>query len=194
MSVVGPTPPPAAVPVHAGAVLAAFGPAGFVLAVLPLHFLQPGYDARYQLMSELALGPHGWAMLPAFLCLAVSALGLQAALRAAGAAAALRVILAAAALCFAASGVFPLGRASQMHILSIAAAFVLSCLAMYLYPSSAGNAARRIPKAWCWGLAAGVAAGVALGHSLLPMGIGQRLAAACLLSWFAVAGWRLRRL
>jgi hypothetical protein len=44
-----------------------------------------------------------------------------------------------------------------------------------------------------WPLAAGVAASVALGHSFMPMGIGQRLAALCLLIWFAVLGWKLAR-
>ena len=34
---------------------------GFGAIVAILHFIQPGYDARHQLMSELALGPQGWA-------------------------------------------------------------------------------------------------------------------------------------
>ena len=41
--------------------------------------------------------------------------------------------------------------------------------------------------------AAGIAVSVALGHSVLPIGIAQRLAAACLLAWLAILGWRLGR-
>lgn len=101
--------------------------------------------------------------------------------------------MALAALSFLAAGVFPLGPTSGIHIAAIATAFVLSVLAMYFFPASAGSAAVAAPRAVSWSLAAGVAVSVALGHSILPMGVGQRLAAACLLAWLAILGWRLRR-
>ncbi len=65
---------------------------------------------------------------------------------------------------------------------------------MYLFPVSAGLASTVAPRVVSWPLAAGVAASVALGHSLIPMGIGQRLAAACLLVWLGTVGWKLFRL
>jgi hypothetical protein len=99
-----------------------------------------------------------------------------------------------ASLLFFVSGVLPLGDTSEIHIGAIAGAFVLLVLAMYLYPSNAGRASVAAPRIMSWSLAAGVAASVALGHSVLPMGIGQRLAAACLVLWLAILGWRLREL
>ena len=108
----------------------------FVATVVPLHWLQPGYDARHQLMSELALGRYGETMLVAFAGLALAMLG--AFLSRAAGPPAVRWLLAAAALFFLLAGVFPLG------------------------------------------------------HSILPMGIGQRLAAACLLLWLVLLGWSLR--
>lgn len=80
--------------------------------------------------------------------------------------------------------------ASDVHIAAIALAFVLSVLAMVLYPAAANRAATAAPRSISWSLAAAVALSVALGHSLAPMGIGQRFAALCLLSWLAVIGWR----
>ena len=62
-------------PLRAGS-LAIAGAIGFVLIVSILHLLQPGYDPKHQLMSELALGAHGWAMLLAFLFIAGSTLSL----------------------------------------------------------------------------------------------------------------------
>jgi len=171
---------------------ALIGIATFLAVVVPLHFLQPGYDSSNQLMSELALGPYGRAMLAAFAGLALAAFGIQSAIGAYGASRSLRVLLAGAALFFLAAGVFPLGSASEIHIAAIAVAFVLSVLAMYLFPTDAGRAASAVPRALSWSLAAGVAASVALGHSVLPIGIGQRLAAACLLVWLSILGWRLK--
>ena len=168
------------------------GVALFVATVAALHFLQPGYDRANQLMSELALGAYGWAMVIAFAGLAMAMLGVQAAAAARDASRSLRVTLLAAAVFFAVSGVFPLGRTSEIHIAAIAVAFVLSVLAMYLYPAHAGRGASAAPRAISWPLAAGVAGSVALGQTLLPMGIAQRLAAAFLLAWLCIVGWRLR--
>lgn len=164
----------------------------FVTTVVSLHLLQPEYDAANQLMSELALGPYGGLMFAAFAGLAIAVFGIQAAIGAASASRGLRFLLVAAAVFFLASGVFPLGASFEIHIAAIAMAFVLSVLAMYLFPAGAGRAATAAPRAVSWSLAAGVAVSVALGHSVLPMGIGQRLAAGCLLAWLVILGWRLR--
>ena len=169
------------------------GVATFVVTVLVLHLLQPDYDPTHQLMSELALGRHGWAMIVAFAGLAFAVFGIQSALAPFDASRSLRLVLVIAAVFFLVAGIFPLGDASEIHIVAIAAAFVLSVLAMYLFPSGAGRATTAAPRAVSWPLAAGVALSVALGHSVLPMGVGQRLAAACLLVWLAILGWRLGR-
>lgn len=170
-----------------------FGVAMFVVTVAALHFLQPGYEPTQQLMSELALGRYGAAMFVAFAGLAVAVFGLQVAIGPSGVSRGFRLLLVAAALFFLAAGIFPLGHTSEIHIAAIAIAFVLSVLAMYLFPSSAGPASVAAPRAVSWSLAAGVAASVALGHSILPIGVGQRLAAGCLVLWLIILAWRLRR-
>ena len=176
-----------------GAAAAMVGVATFAATVMVLHLLQPDYQATYQLMSELALGRHGWAMAVAFAGLALAVFGIQVAIAAFEASRGLRLLLMVAAAFFLAAGLFPLGDTSEIHIAAIAAAFVLSVLAMYLFPSNAGRASAAAPRAVSWSLAAGIAVSVALGHSVLPIGIAQRLAAACLLAWLAILGWRLGR-
>jgi hypothetical protein len=174
-----------------GGVLAIVGVTGFIVIVLVLHVIQADYEPARQLMSELALGHHGWWMMPAFFFLASSLLGMRIGLVSKGSNPVLGFVVIGAALCFAGAGLFPLGRASQIHIVLVAMAFVLSVLVMYLFPSLAGSASRLVSKPVSWGLAAAVALSVASGHSFLPMGIGQRLAAAFLLIWLALAGWKL---
>jgi hypothetical membrane protein len=179
-------------PLRAGS-LAITGAIGFVVVVSILHVLQPGYDFAHQLMSELALGPYGWAMLPAFLFIATSTLSIALGIAQVQRSPWLQVVFALATLGFLGAGVFPLGRASEWHISLIAVAFVAVVLAMYLAPSIApthfGGKARIV--SWC--LAAGTVLSVFLGHSVLPIGIGQRLAAACVVTWLCFAGTRLGR-
>lgn len=179
--------------VRAGGAAAVGGGATFLVIVVALHFLQPGYDPSSQLMSELALGAHGAAMLAAFVGLAVALAGIQVSIAAMGAAKGLRALLWVAAAFFLGAGIFPLGATSEIHIASIALAFIVSVLAMYLFPTMAGRASRLAPRLVSWGLASGVAASVALGHAVLPMGVAQRAAACFLLLWLAVTGWRLGR-
>lgn len=173
--------------------LAITGAIGFVVIMSILHVLQPGYDFVHQLMSELALGAYGWAMLPAFLFIAASTLALAFGIAQVQRSPWLQVVFAVATLGFLGAGVFPLGRASEWHISLIAVAFVAVVLAMYLLPSVAptqfGGKARIV--SWCLG--AGTALSVFLGHSILPLGIGQRLAAGCVVTWLCFAGIRLRR-
>ena len=177
-----------------GAVATMIGVAMFIIIVLMLHLIQSEYEPRHQLMSELALGQYGWAMFMAFLGLATAVFGVQAAIAAFGGSYGYRVLLGAAALFFLTAGIFPLGATSLIHISAIATGFVLSVLAMYLFPTSAGRASVAAPRVVSWSLAAGVAVSVALGDSVIPMGIAQRLAAACLLLWLGIVGWRLFRL
>jgi hypothetical protein len=178
---------------HAGGTAAILGAALFLVVVIPLHFLQPGYDPSTQLMSELALGRYGGTMVMAFGGLALSVFGIQASAGALGATKDLRGVLMASSLLFLASGLFPLGSTSEIHIAAVASAFVLSVLAMYLFPTRAGRAARLAPRPFSWGLAAGLTASVALGDSVIPMGIAQRGAALFLLAWLISTGWRLSR-
>jgi hypothetical membrane protein len=180
------------IPRWAGA-LAIAGAAGFVAVVSILHVLQPGYDPVHQLMSELALGPYGWAMFLAFALIAGSTLSLGLGIAGVQRAPVLQAVLAVAALGFVGAGVFPLGRASEWHISLIAVAFVAVVLAMYLLPTlSAARFGGNAGKV-SWLLAAGTALGVFLGHSILPIGVGQRLAAACVVAWLCFVGARLRR-
>ena len=167
------------------------GVATFVFVVAALHLVQPGYRPSDQLMSELALGPGGMAMILAFGGMAVAWGSISAALAGFGAAPGMRGLLLVAGLLFLAAGIFPLGETATIHIAAIALAFVCGVVAMYLFPSLAGRAASLAPRSFSWSMAAGVAASVALGHSLLPMGVGQRLAATFLLLWIAVLGWKL---
>jgi hypothetical protein len=165
------------------------GVAFFLVTVITLHAVQPGYDPQTQLMSELALGPYGGFMLLAFTGLSLSALGVLLALP--SGAVLLKGILAAASASFLAAGLLPLGDTSEIHIAAIATAFVLSVLAMYLFPTAGGVAAEAAPRRVSWPLAAGVALSVFLGHSALPIGTGQRLAALCLLAWFSIVAYGL---
>jgi hypothetical membrane protein len=173
--------------------LAIVGAIGFVGVVSILHVLQPGYDLVHQLMSELALGAHGWAMLVAFLLIGTSALSVALGVAHIQRAPWLQLVLAVAALGFLGAGVFPLGRASEWHIALIAIGFIAVVLAMYLLPSAVptrfGGTARNV--SWC--LAGGTAVSVFLGQSILPIGAGQRLAAACVVIWLCFVGARLHR-
>lgn len=178
---------------RAGGVTVLAGAGTFVAVVTVLHFVQPGYDPAQQLMSELALGRHGWAMFLAFAGLAVATFAIQHSIAALGASWPLRFVLGAATLFFLAAGLFPLGETSDLHIAAIAGAFVLLVLAMYLFPSLSGRAAALAPRAISWPLAAGVALGIVLGLSALPMAVGQRLAALFMLAWLIIVGWRLTR-
>ena len=166
----------------------------FLSVVVGLHLLQPGYDPRTQLMSELVFGRGGGAMLLAFAGLAASMWGAQMAVGSLGGSRSLRVLLIAGAALFMAAGLFPLGERAAIHIGAISVAFVAAVLAMYLFPRLGRAAAQASPHYIAWPLAGAVAASVAAGHSILPMGIGQRAAAAFLLVWFLVTGWRFRRM
>src|SRR5688572_14441756 len=116
--------------IRMGGLAALAGSALFVVTVIGLHLVQPGYDPASQLMSELALGSYGWMMLAAFGGLAAAVLGIQAAIALANASRGLKILLIVTAMFFLAAGVFPLGPTSEIHIAAIATAFVLMVLTM----------------------------------------------------------------
>lgn len=168
-------------------VVALLGVFVFVALVISLHLLQTGYDPKLQLMSELALGKHGAWMLYAFLSLAIALLAL--AIGYVRITPITSVVLLIAAFSFAGAGLYPLGANSEMHIALVAIAFVAVGLAMYWLPTAAN--ATRSSRALSWGLLAVLAISVALGHTWLPMGIGQRIAASAMLIWMAMFSWQL---
>lgn len=169
--------------------LALSGLAGFVLIVAALHVAQPGYDARHQLLSELARGPYGGFLLAAFTALALATACLAAALYHARAHRSMVALLGAAALCFQGAGLFQLHTAMRLHVALIAAAFVLCGLAMAGLPRALAAKRLRRPRLFSWGLGAAMAAFAALD---LPIGLAQRLSATALLVWMAIVAIQLR--
>lgn len=92
-------------------------------------------------------------MVFAFGGLALAMTGIQVSIGVLGAAMALRLVLLLTAFSFLAAGLFPLGESSLIHVASIACAFVLAALAMYLFPSMAGGAVQAAPRQVSWTLA-----------------------------------------
>lgn len=67
---------------NAAARLSLAGAAAFLFLLAILHFIKPELDPSWRVMSEYAIGRHGWVMVLAFLCLAFSCVALFAAIRA----------------------------------------------------------------------------------------------------------------
>lgn len=172
---------------YVGALLSIIGAALFLAVVIPLHFIQLDYNPRFQLLSELALGASGWVMLFAFFGLAMSAMGIGIISSSLHTSNFPSFIWGFAALCFLGSGIFPLGKSDFLHIALIASAFVLSVLGIYVF---ARQSSERVSKKLSYRLAVGIVFSVFLGNTVLDIGIAQRLAALCLLSWFVVIGYR----
>lgn len=169
------------------------GLAVFILIVAYLHWHQADYDPRTQLMSELALGPRGGLMLPAFLGLAGAMVALAARLRHFRAPAALVISLTAAAASIAAAGLITLTSSAEAHIVFVATAFVLCGLAMYLLPQQVAKLATPSIRLASWICCFITAGATALGGSYLASGIAQRMAALTLFSWLLFINWRLSR-
>jgi len=159
------------------------GAAGFVGIVAFLHSIQTGYSSVHQLMSELALGEQGQFMLLAFIMFAASVAGAVGVLAAFQANTLIRVLLGTASLSLVGSGIFKLGAATTLHVVLVGLAFVLLGLVMYLVPRYVTGFQHVQGRVVSWGLGAGTALAVALGNNVLPIGIGQRLAAGCILLW-----------
>lgn len=170
-----------------GGVMCIAGVALFLIVVVALHVVRRDYDPLQQMMSELALGQHGGFMLVAFLGFGSAFAGLAAGLRGARQPVFTILLAAATALAFSAAGIYRLDNAVEAHVALVAIAFVLAGLLMYLLPSSLPGLARSIS----WMLAAATALAVVSGHLFAPMGLAQRLAAACILIWLVWVGTRL---
>ena len=170
------------------------GAIGFILIVIYLHIVQQGYDPVHQLMSELALGRHGFFMLLAFLSFALSVFTAQIGLHQRKSPIIIRLFLIIAAISLLGAGVFRLGSATELHIAMVAIAFVLIVLVMYLLPRnvSAFNTPTHTLISWTLGACATTC--VALGQNLAPVGIGQRGAALCILMWLVWIGYSLIRI
>jgi hypothetical protein len=53
----------------------------FLVLLTALHFIEPGFDPSWRVISEYALGDYGWIMVIVFLSLAVSCVSLFVAIR-----------------------------------------------------------------------------------------------------------------
>lgn len=170
---------------RANSIITLAGAVGFIAIVIYLHFAQTGYSLVHQLMSELAMGRHGSFMLWAFISFALSVAGAIGILTSYKTHLVITLLLSLASMSLVGAGIFTLGTAATLHIGLVALAFILLVLSMYLIPRlvTAFQAPRAI--AVCWGLGAGTALFVGLGQGPLPMGLAQRLAAACILLWLS---------
>ena len=166
------------------------GAIGFIIVVIALQLLQPGYDPIQQLMSELAMGPFGSLMTIAFFSFGMSLFSVHFGLRLLGAPRTPRMFLTAAAICLLGAGFFKLGDAPVLHVGLVASTFVLVVLAMYLLPKANPRFSSWSSRSVSSGLAAGTAFCVSLGGSI-PQGISQRGGASCILIWLFWAGWRI---
>ncbi len=175
------------------AVFSIAGVISFVAIVIWLHTAQEGYDPVHQLMSELALGPHGGLMLGAFFSLALSLLALALGTGKPKSLTLQSGILALAALCFLGAGIFPLGATSEIHIALVAGGFIAVGVAMYITPSYTEPGDLLMCRCYCWGSLAVFALSAGAGGLALPMGVSQRCAAAAMLLWIVISAWRLRQ-
>lgn len=167
-----------------GGILSIAGAILFLVVVIPLHLLQRNYDPANQMMSELALGGYGGYMFGAFLALALAFAGLAASLHGVHQPRLATVLAGGTALAFAGAGLYRLDNAIEVHVALVATAFLLAGLLMYLLPSLMPGITRMVS----WGLLGLMVLAVLSGHQWMPMGIAQRLAAACVLIWLIWTG------
>lgn len=159
--------------------LTVIGIAGFISIVVYLHLIQSDYHPLYQLMSELALGKQGELMLVAFFSFALAVISASLALSNK----LLKILLYLAALALAGAGIFKLGAYTVLHVALVAIAFVLIVLTMYPTPKLSNTSKTHTLMSWT--LAALTALFVALGETLIPIGLAQRLAALTIFCWLA---------
>lgn len=174
--------------------LASSGAVGFAGVVSLLTALQPGYDPIHQFMSELAQGRLGELMIVAFVALAVAIAAAVAQLRIQGAPKVLtRPLALAAALCLVAVGAITLEVSVQIHVLLVAAAFILCGLSMYLLPRSTRGFSHPLAYLLSWGACLAMCAATVLGGQVLPVGLAQRISAGTLVFWLLWVTWRRPR-
>jgi len=169
------------------------GVLGFVVIVLVLHHLQPELDSRRQLVSELARSAHGWLLLFAFLLLAASLGGVAVGLRAMGTATVIPILHGLSAVAMVVAGVFPMGRATNVHIAAVAIGFALIVLAAYLLPARMGQRQSRFLSLTSWLFVASAIGSIGSASVGVPVGIAERLAVVCVLGWLCILSWLLVR-
>ena len=155
----------------------------FSSIILYLQKIQTNYNPTHQLMSELALGRQGQLMLVAFTMLAIAVAGAAGIVIIFKASKLIVILLGSVSASLIGAGIFKLGTATILHVVLVGLAFVLLGIAMYLIPryvTAFNNIQSRLIS---WGLAVSMALAIALSNNILPIGIGQRLAVACILFW-----------
>lgn len=167
------------------------GAVGFILIVIWLHIVQTNYDPVHQLMSELALGRHGYLMFFAFFSFALSVSAAQIGLYQLKTPAIIRLVLVVAAMSLFGAGVIRLDWNAEIHIALVAIGFILIVLIMYLLPRSVSVFNTLTQKTISWTLGACAIICIAISQNLIPAGIGQRGAALCILMWLVWIGYRL---
>lgn len=167
------------------------GVAVFVLVVVLLHLLQPGYDPLSQLMSELALGHLGGLLVVAFLGLSVATAATAANVWKHKASFLLPPLLGIASASFLAAGAVTLAMSAQVHVLFVAVAFVACGLCMYLLPRVVPLFANLQCYLVSWGACLVMCIATGLGGNLILSGIAQRISALALLFWLSFVAWRL---
>lgn len=156
----------------------------FVATVGLLPLWQPGYDARRQLISELAAGPRGGILLAAFvgLAFAIAAAAVGLALR--HAPRSLVAPLLMASVCMAGAGFVPLQEAAEIHVGLVAIGFGLACAVIAAWPIAVPPCERR-HRTLSWSLGAAMIASLGLA-AIAPFGVVQRAAAALFVTWLAL--------
>lgn len=160
-----------------------FGVIGFIAIVIYLHAVQDNYDPRHQLMSELALGNNGNLMLYAFIMLSIAIAGAIGILMVSAASFSIIFTMVISLISLLGAGIFKLGDFTSIHISLVALAFISIGLAMYAVPRYVSSFNTRKCQLMSWGLCVITGLSVSLGNVLMPMGIAQRLAAFCILTW-----------
>lgn len=178
---------------RAHALLGTTGVLIYIGVVCVLTGAQPDYDPIQQFMSELALGRRGGFMVVAFVGLATAVAATAAHLRAQAAPKLLTHTLALAAASLIGAGAITLGDSVRVHVALVALAFVLCGLAMYLLPRLMRTHGRPLDHLMSWGACLLMCATTALGGSLIPVGVAQRVSAGALMFWLLWVVWRRGR-
>jgi len=155
----------------------------FLVIILTLQIVQSDYNPAHQFMSELALGKHGDFMFFAFFSLSLAVFISQLSLSQHQQTTPIRLLLVIASFSLLGAGIFRLDTFTTPHITLVAIAFILIVLSMYLLPRISTSFKNKHSSIVCWGLAISTAFSVALGYSILPVGISQRLSASFILIW-----------
>ncbi len=155
----------------------------FLLIVTLLHNVQDGYNPAEQFMSELALGKFGLFMMFAFFSLSLSLFFGQLSLRHYPKSSVIRILMMVASISITGAGIFKLGAHTKLHVFLVATTFFNIVLVMYLLPRLVEEFKGAQTCFISWGLAFVTSCSIALGQSVIPVGIAQRIAAGCILLW-----------